>query len=257
MLNTILLLGESEINTSYTIADSLSDCNPDNTLVITGNEADIDKYVSMNYAILYVNNEDKFVSGVRYVTDSLADCEDDYFNMVFSRQKKLPLTILKTKRTLVREITVDDLNELYDIYEDESVRKYLEPLYEYEEEKLFTEKYIENMYGLYGYGLWIVEDIHNGRIIGRAGISIRSIDESDCNELGYVIRREYRNKGYAGEVCRAILAYAAETLGMQEMYLVTAEDNLYSKRLAAGLGFEQIAELSDEKSPVIFFYKKI
>ena len=113
------------------------------------------------------------------------------------------------------------------------------------------------MYGMYGYGLWIVEDKQNGRIIGRAGISIRNIDGEDCNELGYVIRREYRNKGYADEVCRAIIEYAADELEILELYIVSELDNLYSEHLALKLGFEKIAEIQDRDICLNFFYKKI
>lgn len=256
MLNTILLLCNCEINTSYNVTDIMEECSPDNTLVITDCEEDISRFGISDFALLFVCNEDKFISGAKYITDSLEECDDDYFNLVFARQKKIPLTILCTQRTIVREMTVSDLEELYVIYDDELVRKYLEPLYEYEEEKLFTEKYIENMYGLYGYGLWIVEDIRTGNIIGRIGISIRNINGKDCNELGYVIRREYRNQGYAGEVCRAILNYAAEILGMQEMYVITESDNLYSERLAISLGFDMLSEMSDEKTSLKIFLKK-
>lgn len=257
MLNKILLLCDSEINTSYTVTNVMEECSSHNTLVITDCEENIQRFISGDYAILFVCAEDKFISGVKYITDSLAACDDKYFNMVFSRQKKLPLTVLETERTIVREITVSDLEELYVIYDDELIVKYLEPLYEYEEEKLFTEKYIENMYGLYGYGLWIVEDKRNGTIIGRAGISIRNIDGEDCNELGYVIRREYRNQGYAGEVCRAILDYAGDELLMKELYIVTESDNRYSEQLACSLGFEKFALVMDADTPLIIFFKKI
>ncbi len=256
MLNKILLLCNCKINTSYTVTDIIEECSPDNTLVITDREENISRFATPGFALLFVCNEDKFISGAKYITESLAGCDDEYFNMIFARQKKLPLTILNTERTTVREMTVSDLEELYVIYDDELVRKYIEPLYEYEEEKLFTEKYIENMYGLYGYGLWIVEDIRTGGIIGRIGISIRNIDGKDCNELGYIIRREYRRQGYAGEVCRSILNYAAETLGMQEIYIVTEQDNLYSERLALSLGFDKFSEIRDENIIYKIFLKK-
>lgn len=257
MLNTILLLCDLPINTEYMVTGIIEDCNPDNTLVITDCEENIMKFALENYAILFVSREDKFVSGVQYITDSLDCCDDSYFNLVFSRHNRLPLTVLHTERTIVREITVSDLEELYVIYEDELIKKYLEPLYEYEEEKLFVEKYIENMYGLYGYGLWIVEDKQTGTIIGRAGISIRNIDGKDCNELGYVIRREFRNQGYAREICRAILKYATESLEIPDMYIVTEKDNRLSERLALSLGFEKITETADEKKSYLIYYKKI
>lgn len=50
--------------------------------------------------------------------------------------------------------------------------------------KLFLQKnYIENMYGFYGYGLWLVFEKETDELIGRAGIEIRNIDGADKNEL--------------------------------------------------------------------------
>ena len=130
MLKTIVLLCEAEINTKYELKkDDFS--IRENTLYITDSE---DKLKEIkNYPVLFVNSEDRFISNVKYVTDSLADCDDDYFNMVYSRQKGLPLEVLRTERTIIREICIDDLPELYRMYDDELIRKYLEPLYEYEE----------------------------------------------------------------------------------------------------------------------------
>ena len=40
--------------------------------------------------------------------------------------------------------------------------------------KAFTIKYIENMYGFFGYGLWLVFDKKTGELVARAGIENRS-----------------------------------------------------------------------------------
>ena len=53
--------------------------------------------------------------------------------MVYSRYKNIPLQILETERTYVREITTDDVKALYSLYDDEAL-KYVEPLYEYDED---------------------------------------------------------------------------------------------------------------------------
>ena len=90
---------------------------------------------------------------------------------------------------------------------------------------------------MYGYGLWIVEDKQNGRIIGRAGISIRNIDGDDENELGYIVHRKYRGQGYSKEVCKAIIAYAKEVLDIEKLFIVTRAENTKSIELSKVLGF--------------------
>lgn len=253
MLKTIVLLSNMKINTQYElIKENFRNFKiRENALYITDSEELLGELKEC--PVLFVNNEDRFIDNVKFVTDSLSDCDDDYFNMVYSRQKGLPIEILQTDRTIIREICVDDLEELYNMYNDELIRKFLEPLYEYEEEKLFTEKYIEHMYGLYGYGLWIVLDKISGELIGRVGIEIRNIDGEEKNELGYSIKREYRNKGYAFETCKAVLEYARDILDMEEMFCVTSENNQISRYLSAKLGFEfyGVSETDNEKFMIL------
>lgn len=201
----------------------------------------LEKYMKKNEAVLLVYEDLEhapFIDGVRYITDSIELCSQKYLDMVCARQKKIPLTILETERTVVREITVDDLSAMYELYDDEEIRKFLEPLYVYEEEKAFTEKYIDEVYGIYGYGLWVVFDKDSGKLIGRAGIGIRCINGEDENELGYIIKKEYRKMGICMEVCNAIIQYAWDELEFDRLYIVTEPANIPSVKIAEGLGFK-------------------
>lgn len=238
MLNKILFLGNRTTKTSYIVCRNIAEADMEDTLVITDNREIAVFYSKQDYAVLYVAFGDEYVPGIKYLCTELSECDDDYFNYVFSRQKKLPLKVLETKRAYIREMTVEDLPILYDLYDDEEVAKFVEPLYEYEEEKAFTEKYIENMYGFYDYGLWLAFDKESDELIGRVGISIRNINGNDENELGYIIHRKYREKGLAKELCNAIINYARKSLGIDELFIVTRSDNSVSIELAKSLGFD-------------------
>ena len=74
---------------------------------------------------------------------------------------------------------------------------FVEPLYDYETELEYQKAYIENMYGFYEYGMWLVLSRETGKLIGRAGL--------EHDELGYMIAPELWNQGYATEVCRFII----------------------------------------------------
>lgn len=192
------------------------------------------------------NAEPLFFPSVRYVAEELSLIEDDFFNMVYMRSRKMPLTIAKTKRTVIREMEVADLPELYKLYEEPDVCRWVEPLYNYEEEERYTREYIERMYGFYGYGLWLVFDRKSGELIGRAGISNRIIDGQECQELGYIISPKRQRQGIGYEVGRAVLAYAKEKLGIRELYLCAQQENEASLRLAERLGFFRYGAGADE-----------
>lgn len=207
-------------------------------------------------AVLFVCDNVKnapFDGRIKYVAENLASCSTEYFETVYSRQKNIPLTVCVTERTVIREITVGDLTGLYEIYDDDEVRRYMEPLYEYEEEKKYTENYINNMYEVYGYGMWLVTDRHTGEPVGRAGYGIRNIDGEYYHELGYVIKREYRQKGLAYEVCGNILRYGREKYEIINPIIVTEEKNIPSRRLALKLGFREAGRTEmNEKEYVIY-----
>ena len=140
--------------------------------------------------------------------------EVDFFFLerIYQRKHGIPWRVIETERCYLREMTLEDLDELYEIYGEEGIADYIEPLYERQEEEIYTKAYIQNMYGYYGYGMWLVFDRFTDKMIGRAGLNNQEIEGEIILEMGYLIRNEYQNQGYATEVCKAILDYAAEAL---------------------------------------------
>lgn len=179
----------------------------------------------------------------KYLFESFEGITADYFVTVYKRYYGLPLDILKTERLCVREISVDDIDSLYDIYEDAFSVKYIEGLYQNKNDEIeYTKSYIKNMYGFYGYGMWVVTEKISGRLIGRAGLENREIDGKTYLELGYLIEKSYRRKGYATEACMAILDYAKTELGATEVLALIRRENNASLKTAVRLGFKDIGK---------------
>lgn len=172
-----------------------------------------------------------------YVVYDEEDIDDDMLKLVCARKYNEPLVIAETERFVIREMTVGDLPHLYELYETLSDCPYVEQLYEYEEEKAFTIKYIENMYGFFGYGLWLVFDKESGELAARAGIENRSIDGWNCQELGYLVRKSWQGKHAAWEVMNRIIDIAKDRFELEELYICTAKTNIPSIQLALKLGF--------------------
>lgn len=149
---------------------------------------------------------------------------------------------------------MDDLDALYEIY-DETVTRYVEALYEdRKEEEEFTIAYIKNMYGFYGYGVWIVE-LKDGTIIGRAGISNRSIDGEMELEIGYVLGSSYRKQGYASEAVGAVADYAFQELDADKINCFIQENNISSIKLAERLGFSSCGKVSCDGTEYLRYIK--
>lgn len=176
--------------------------------------------------------------GTRYAVESLAELDIEYLERVRRRYNHIPWDIGETDRCLIRELSLSDLPAVYELYAKPGMTDYVEPLYDYETELEYQKAYIENMYGFYEYGMWLVFSKETGKLIGRAGL--------EHDELGYMIAPELQNRGYATEVCRFIIDYARENTDFEELYCRIDERNEASVRLAKKLGFTNSGHVDED-----------
>ena len=64
--------------------------------------------------------------------------------------------------------------------------------------------------------------------------------------MGYLIAPEEQHKGYATEVCRAILEYAHTNLDFPSVNCLIQTENTASKNLAAKLGFTFLEKMTED-----------
>lgn len=81
------------------------------------------------------------------------------------------------------------------------------------------------------------------RVISPQEIRQKREQEERRRQLGYVIGVPYQRKGYATEVCTAILAYAGEELSLPFINCLIEEGNTVSEHVAQRLGFAPAGEL--------------
>lgn len=205
-------------------------------LAMDENQVQQAKKCSMPVAALELPGQES-ISGVNTVLLGLEEVDADFLKRQYQRCMGIPWEILETTRCLVRELELSDLPELFELYAKPHVTDYLEPLYPYEEEYLYQKQYISQIYGYYGYGMWLVRHKATGALIGRAGLEQRVVGEETQLELGYVIAPEYWHQGYATEVCTAILEWAEEHLDFACAESMVEPGNEASIRLLNRLRF--------------------
>lgn len=170
------------------------------------------------------------------VVEGFEEVDFIFLEHVYERHHNIPWTILETGRLVVRELDISDLDELFKMYAEKGMTDYMEGLYPYEKEKEYQKAYIENMYRFYGYGMWLVFEKQTKKLVGRAGIEHREELGNDL-ELGYAVRTSCQRKGYAYEVCSAILHYAKEELFAEKVHCLIEPENEASVKLAEKLKF--------------------
>lgn len=238
-------LGELNIVSDVSILkpeeSGVSEYNPVNTFCITDNRetADIIREWGYGFAVYITseNREESFPDAL-YAIESFENMTINQIDRMLLRYLELPWSVLETTRCIVREMTEDDVDDLYRIYDDPDVKKYLEPLFEDREKEIgYITDYRKYQYRFYEYGFWMVIDKADNKVIGRAGLTNR--EGFDNVELGYVFDREYRNKGYAEEVCKAIIEYAKDELFINIIDVYVHPDNLRSINLLRKLNFRE------------------
>lgn len=234
-----------------------------NCLVIAATDHTVQRAQALGFAVCAYANPNfpgQGLYGADVLVESFEEVDLAYLDRVRRRHFKIPWDITETKRCLIREICMDDMEALFAIYEEPHMTDYMEPLYPWEEELAYEQAYIDNMYRFYEYGMWVVIEKSTGKLIGRAGLEHREYPaDEDCGqtgtydgrdtakdikprvvmelEMGYAIAASYQNKGYATEACQAILAYAEEYLDYPRINCLIEKENTASIRLAEKLGF--------------------
>ena len=151
-------------------------------------------------------------SGADILVEGFDEVDVQFLDRIMKRAQGLPWITVVTERCYLREITLDDLDDLFALYAQPGITDYTEPLYERPQEEQYTKDYIEKMYRFYGYGMWLVCDRESGVLMGRAGFSHQDLGDEIVLEMGYIIGVPYQRQGYATEVCEKLIAFARENL---------------------------------------------
>lgn len=241
-------------NDCNTYCDPESNTEPaimQQTLIVTDSPRILNLCIRQGlYAIaLYhdSNHHEDFSATPYAVEDVLAMTYDSYLK-AYQRLAGLPWDILKTERLSLRESTVADVDAFYRIYQDPSITRHMENLFDdRDEERAYIENYIQNIYNFYGFGMWTVVHTASGRIIGRAGLNVR--EGYELPELGFVTDVSFQKQGYTYEICHAILQYAFEELEFPKVQAFCHPDNTASSHLLQKLGFVYKEEALIDEGP--------
>ena len=191
----------------------------------------------------YVNHKSDHqdLSNAAMLVEGFDEVDYAFVNSVYQHAHMEPLTILTTDHFIIRELSVNDIDELYQICQDSSIKKYLDDF----EDNLDIEKekhqaYIKNIYHFYGYGLWGVFFKENNRLAGRCGIEYKQLDGENIYELGYLLGKSYQGNGYAKEFVTEVLTYCFTELDIHRIIAVIDKTNVRSIHLAEQVGLIKI-----------------
>ena len=105
----------------------------------------------------------------------------------------------------------------------------------------------------------VVQERTSGVVLGTLRMSLR---EPGAGDLGYAIRRDRWNEGFATEAVHALIAAARSSLGLEEIWATVDPDNLASCRVLAKLGFDRRRDevgkpIKEGRPPSLVFFRRL
>lgn len=224
--------------------------NPKECLLIAATDEEIafaDKRGMATIAFLNPDITGQSYQKAQILVEGFEEVDYYFLERIYNRKHKIPWRVIDTNRCYLREMTLADLDALYELYAGKDIAKYMEPLYkDRAKEAAYTKAYIENQYYYYGYGMWVVIERATGRLIGRAGLNNQELHGEVELEMGYAIAADKQRQGYAFEICEKILQYAESFLEFESVNCLVQKENTASVSLLHKLGFRWEEEMMSE-----------
>jgi len=148
-----------------------------------------------------------------------------------------PFPALTTKRLNLRQLSLNDVNEILLIRSDPRVSEYLDrpQCHDIDEATAFIEKInlgIKNNEWIY----WTVTLKEDPKLIGTICLWNFNIDKTKA-DLGYELLPEYQGKGYMTEAIKAVLNYGIHDLQLAEVEAEVDPANKASVKLLDKFNF--------------------
>ncbi|MEG3990993.1 GNAT family N-acetyltransferase [Microcoleus sp. S28C3] len=157
---------------------------------------------------------------------------------------------IETARLYLRQFTPEDLDELYRIYSDPEIMKYLTGVKTREATEIAIHTMLQRWEQNY-FGMWALVHKIDRKLIGRCGLAF--LDKTPEVELGYAIDKVYWNQGLATEASFASLNYGFEILNLERIVAVALPENITSQRLIQKVGMKYEKNAHYYETDVVYY----
>ena len=165
--------------------------------------------------------------------------------------------ILETKRLILRHQIPADLDDLWALYCDPEITKYIPDAPRSREEAKEELEWHMNGHPKYPeFGLWATIHKETGKFIGRCGLLLGTIDGQQEVEVAYTIAQEYWGQGLGTEAAQAILQYGFEQLKLSRLVCLIVSENIASQKVAQKIGMSlerEVDGIAGDNFPILIY----
>lgn len=159
-----------------------------------------------------------------------------------------PFPVLETERLLLRQVNINDVNEILTLRSNSAVMKYIpRPILKNKEEaieliQMFDDK-IENNIGI-NWGITFKSE--PAKLLGIIGY-YRIKPEHYRAEVGYMLLPEYNGKGIVTEAIKRVVDYGFQEMKLHSIEAILDPENLASEKVLLKNGFVKEAHLLENE----------
>lgn len=160
----------------------------------------------------------------------------------FDNDRKLPKQMnLETKRLIIRPITHDDKNEVFEYRSDTEANKYQGWIPKtIDDVETFIGKISEQINEPETWFQFVIIEKETRKIVGDLGIHFFD-SENQQVEIGCTLNKDFQSKGYATESIKRVIDYLFKELNKHRIITSIDPDNKNSIRLVERIGFRKEA----------------
>ena len=157
--------------------------------------------------------------------------------------------VIETERLLLREMTRDDVQALYQVLADSDIMQHYPYTFDRDRVRNWIERNIER-YRTFGFGLWAVCLKETGELIGDCGLTMQLINGQIKPEIGYHIRADRQRNGFAKEAAIAVRDWTFHHTPFNIVYSYMKHTNEPSYKTAIAYGCRQVDEFQDDVNEI-------
>ena len=157
---------------------------------------------------------------------------------------------IETPRLQLRQFTHDDLDDLYCLYSNPDLMRYIGKGVRTKNETqtaLFSilKHYEHNL------GMWAVIHKADNKLIGRCGLCF--LDNTPEVELGYLLDKSYWRRDLATEASHASLKYGFEVIKLEKIVAIAKPENIASRRVMEKVGMKYEKDAYFYNTNVVYY----
>ncbi len=161
--------------------------------------------------------------------------------------------VLKTERLILRQLSMDDHQGIFDLRSYPEINKYLgrKPCETMEDALNFISKVNDNIKkNMAAY--WAITLKDNNTLVGTICLYDFSSEDNSC-EIGYELMTKFQGNGIMKEAVQIVINYAFQTLKLKKLLACTHQDNQQSSKLLSKFNFLKSEETNKENPELVLY----